>query len=98
MAKANEFSEARKLVAWGLERSDAMVENCEYEGKRYEVTTKLFSGSFGKRAAKVINEIGANRKYLVNTETHILWIEHAARYKSEYGNIRLGEVVFKEIH
>jgi hypothetical protein len=97
MSTANNFEAARAMVAWGLDKAVPHLDTCEHEGKTYKCSTKVFTGRFGGKAAKAISEIGAGRVYLINTETHILWIEHAARYKSEYGLMRMGEVTYTEI-
>lgn len=92
-----QFPAANELALWGLGRVTAAIDTCEHEGKNFECATKVFTGRFGGKAARAISEIGAGRVYLINTETHIRWIEHAARYKNEYGLMRMGEVTYTEI-
>lgn len=94
---SQQYTAANEIALWGLERAQAHIDTCEYQGKTFECATKVFTGRFGGKAAKAISEIGANRLYLINSETHIRWIEHAAKYKNDYGLMRMGEVTYTEI-
>lgn len=92
-----QYVASKKIHSWGITKATVHIDTIEHEGKRYKCETKVFTGRFGKRAAKAISEIGANRLYLSNTETHIAWIEHAAKYVKDYGLMRMGEVIFTPI-
>lgn len=92
-----QYTASKKMHLWGIAKASAHIETIEHEGKHYQCETKVFTGRFGKRAAKAISEIGPNRLYLSNTEHHIAWIEHAAKYVKDYGLMRMGEVIFTPI-
>lgn len=93
------YPKASKFVEWALGSKSVKVthDSTQYQGKQYQVVMKSWSGNIGKRAAAIYKELGATRVYLVNTELHQVWIESGARYVSEYGQIRVGEVVFSEV-
>lgn len=51
-------------------------------------------GNIGSKASSVYGEVGNGRLYLLNDDFRQVWIENAAKYVTEYGAIKVGEVVF----
>jgi len=90
-----DYPKASKFSAWALKKAPQKMCVVEYEGKQYQEFTKLFSCNLGKKATGIYNEIGTGRVYLVNDELHQVWIEKVGCYVSDFGKIRVGEVIFK---
>lgn len=92
----DQYPNASRFAKWALKRSKETFDATPilHEGKLYQETCRQWNGNIGAKAASIYEETGNNRLYLINDEFHQVWIEKAARYVSEYGALRVGEVVF----
>jgi peptide methionine sulfoxide reductase MsrA len=84
----------KKFVEWALSVTEPAIEYNTYDGQKYRVESKLYRGKLKRGASKIVDEIGASRRYLVNEEYHTLFIEHTAKYVFQYGTFMVGETKF----